>query len=305
MRRRPIKKRRARRKQPRREIPASTADRLLLQALPLRWRMFLTQLTRCKRLPSEDAVHDLRVAVRRLIAEIDLLSSVTPPSGLKAIRRQLKRLLTALSPLRDTQVQILAIQGLLPAHQDLGSLLTVLRLREQKALKQIGRRLVRLRIRTMREHLNGAARTLRGITRQPKVRYSVGIVLEGSLASSFVRVEERRRRLNAFDPISLHRLRVAFKKFRYLTELLKPRESATLRKAMNSYQTRLGDIHDIEVLLATVREFASRRRGGATTTRVRDIVGVLRRLQWRRRYLARKFVATSREAASFYEYPRH
>ena len=48
---------------------AETALRVFMQAaLRLRWRKYRKDLARCWRRASEDAVHDLRVESRRLLA---------------------------------------------------------------------------------------------------------------------------------------------------------------------------------------------------------------------------------------------
>ncbi len=54
-------------------------------------------------------------------------------------------------------------------------------------------------------------------------------------------------------------MRVAFKKFRYMVEALGPlrgRTSSKQLKAMNAFQGSMGDIQDVEVLLANVQSFA-------------------------------------------------
>jgi len=61
---------------------------------------------------------------------------------------------------------------------------------------------------------------------------------------------------------SIHRLRVAFKKFRYTVEVVQPlldQMGKTELKALNAYQTAMGEIQDAEVLLASIRSFAARR----------------------------------------------
>jgi CHAD domain-containing protein len=64
-------------------------------------------LKRCQKKYSEAAVHDLRVATRRLISTLDLLSELRPDDDLRQTRRKLKKTLDLFSPLRDVQVQLL------------------------------------------------------------------------------------------------------------------------------------------------------------------------------------------------------
>ena len=83
---------------------------LLAAALNNQWRSYRAQLRHCQEHFSEEAVHQLRVATRRLLAQITLLSSVTPSAPLEKARRILKRRLAALGNLRDAQVQRLFIE---------------------------------------------------------------------------------------------------------------------------------------------------------------------------------------------------
>jgi CHAD domain-containing protein len=65
----------------------------------------------------------------------------------------------------------------------------------------------------------------------------------------------------AFSP-SIHRVRVAFKKFRYMMEIvnpLLPRFPEKNMKKMQEYQTHMGNIQDTEVFLRTLDVFNGQR----------------------------------------------
>ena len=51
---------------------------LLLEALEQRWKNYRAELKRCRAEFSNEAVHDLRVATRRMLALIQLLNSISP-----------------------------------------------------------------------------------------------------------------------------------------------------------------------------------------------------------------------------------
>ena len=82
----------------------------LAAALDSRWRSYRERLRQCQEKFSEEAVHELRVATRRLLAQFILLSCVAPSTALEKARRILKRRLAALGDLRDAQVQRLFIE---------------------------------------------------------------------------------------------------------------------------------------------------------------------------------------------------
>jgi CHAD domain-containing protein len=79
---------------------------------------------------------------------------------------------------------------------------------------------------------------------------------------AFARAEQRRARINPRRAETIHRTRVAFKKFRYMVEALAA-QVLLVRKAfledLRRYQTRMGDIQDAQILLRTVDKFLRKR----------------------------------------------
>src|SRR5262249_21158341 len=60
--------------------------------------------------PSEESVHELRVATRKLMAQLDLFTAVVPGRSAEKGRRALKRTMKTLGALRDLQVQRLFLE---------------------------------------------------------------------------------------------------------------------------------------------------------------------------------------------------
>src|SRR5512138_3690242 len=80
------------------------ARELLLAALEERWKKYRTELKRCRDEFSNEAVHDLRVATRRMLALVKLLNSVDRHPRLKKLNNAFKDQLDEFDDLRDTQV---------------------------------------------------------------------------------------------------------------------------------------------------------------------------------------------------------
>jgi CHAD domain-containing protein len=60
------------------------------------------------------------------------------------------------------------------------------------------------------------------------------------------------------QPATIHRVRLAFKKFRYMVEAVHPfleNTPADYLKRLHDYQTSMGDIQDMEVALRELVEF--------------------------------------------------
>jgi CHAD domain-containing protein len=100
---------------------------------------------------------------------------------------------------------------------------------------------------------------MRRLFRNPRVRGAVETALEGALAAAYARVASMRNQLGRRDPAAVHKMRVAFKKFRYVSEIAQPGVERNVRKAMNAYQTTMGDLHDVEVLMENVKTFAAQQ----------------------------------------------
>jgi CHAD domain-containing protein len=228
-------------------------------ALRTRWRVFLQQLRRCRRRCSEPAVHDLRVATRRVIAALDLLQTIAPSGSIEKTRRQFRRVLKTMGPLRDTQVQLLRVKEMLLGFSSLELFHTVLMLRERRILKQIAQQLMKVNQRQLRTNFTQCLFHMRRLCRNVHVRGAVETALEGALAAAYARVASMRNQLGRRNPAAVHKMRVAFKKFRYVSEILHPDVERNVRKAMNAYQTTMGDLHDVEVLRENVKTFAAQQ----------------------------------------------
>jgi CHAD domain-containing protein len=76
---------------------------------------------------------------------------------------------------------------------------------------------------------------------------------------SFETALRKFRRIEPAHPATLHRLRVVFKKFRYMVEIVHPLISnfpTEKFKDMHDYQGLLGDIHDLEIFISAFEDFA-------------------------------------------------
>src|SRR5512142_1747799 len=85
------------------------ANQLLADALKKDWDNYRKELRNCRDGFSNEAVHDLRVATRRVLAIIELLNSIEPRPRFKKIRNDFKDQLDELDDLRDTQVMLAEI----------------------------------------------------------------------------------------------------------------------------------------------------------------------------------------------------
>jgi CHAD domain-containing protein len=280
--------------------PPTDFRALMLDSLQDRWQSFRTELKRCRKKYSEEAVHDLRVATRRLISTLDLVDRIHPEANLRKARRALKRRLDMFGPLRDVQVQLLTIDKMLSSFPELQEFYNFLAKRERKLMQHLGMELKRVKTGKIRKSIAVAARQLEALLDTPAVQQEKRTEAILAIEMAFNRVVERKHVITPTDGSSIHRMRVAFKKFRYMVESLAPlrgRPISKQLKAMNAFQGGMGDIQDAEVLLTNVQAFARLRgiEGEVPLTRA------LEELSRRRTALIETFLGSADSLFTFWK----
>jgi CHAD domain-containing protein len=272
---------------------------LLSRVLEDRRLTFEAQLARCQRRATEPAIHDLRVATRRLIAVMDLADGIVARDGGGRERRALRRYLKGFNALRDVHVQLIAVRKLQRSFRSLGAYQNSLRLRERQLLRETGRHCGSLKTEALHGRVQEVQNALLTIGTHPALAAAARAAILGAAAGAFARVAAMRQHIAPDDPRSIHRLRVAFKKFRYILEILSPLlpwVTPGLRKAMNGFQTAMGEVQDNEVFLAAVNAYAAlpRRMPGPSLLDVREF------LARRKRETIEAFVQRADEAYRYW-----
>lgn len=235
---------------PRTEPP--DPNQLLLEALENRWKTYLAELKRCRAEFSNEAVHDLRVALRRLLSLIQLLNSIEPRPRLRKLSRALKTQLDEFDELRDTQVMLAEISETIQDLPGLEPLQLHLERVERRLLKDLRKKLRKLDLKELTRRIRKAHDSL---TAEEKADAAASIL--GSVDDAFLVARQRLERVDPSRPATIHRVRVAFKKFRYMVEIAHPLLGGfpeTTLKRMNEYQTLMGEIQDAEVFQQTLAE---------------------------------------------------
>lgn len=232
------------------------AAQMFLDAFDRRRENFLLRLKVCREDFSESSVHDLRVAARRLIAFVEVAQLLDARDRPSRARRQLKALIDGFDDLRDTQ----AMQASLDDHARLEPSLLALRehllAQEQDLLRQ-----------ARRDARAFGARELKA--RLARLRARVAARLEdpdpeldpfAAVDEAFARVLRCDDAATPGDTASIHRVRLAFKKFRYRFEIIQPALPALPADhgaRLNAYQALVGRVQDADTFLALVGACAS------------------------------------------------
>jgi len=254
--------------------PASASPDVLLhlaESLQTQWRRYRKQLKRCQRQFSEAAVHKSRVETRRLLATVELLCAFFPERDVKKARRALKDHLNSFDQLRDTQVQLVYVEHLLPSDPAAKKFHLWLRERESRFIRESRKAVRKIRTRRLGERIATFERELERLGENTKPERAFSMT-QGAIRLAFSRVAQLCRRVNAADTATIHGTRIAFKRFRYMVDALAPLLPAVTdqhRQAMRGYQSMMGDIQDVEVLLMTMDKFIKHGNNNDTTQRLR------------------------------------
>jgi len=212
----------------------------------------LKELEKVRTSPEPDAVHDLRVALRRCRSVAAVMEEVDPDGSWREMRKLGRKLFRHLGELRDVQV-------LEDWTKKLGAESDPVRLQLLSLFeKQEGE---------LRESATWAAgrfdekawkKLERGL--QSRAR----LVPPDSLAAQCLALERLEaakelhiRALRAEKPQPWHELRIGVKRFRYTVESLLPEKYAMWGENLKRVQDLLGDVHDLDVLADTITQKAA------------------------------------------------
>ena len=229
------------------------AQTLLLDSLNTRSVNYITELKTCRDEFSEAAVHDFRVATRRLLSSLDLLRAVMPDPRIQKIRRTLKDQLDNLDDLRDVQVLLADISEMIHEIPALHPFQEYLQHKEKKLLRMAHKEIKSLKIESLSKRIKKLNQTIEAFKQT-----DLDAGLFSAVDEAYAIVNQRYTLIDPAQPATIHRLRIAFKKFRYMIEAIYPilqNPPADYLKKLQDYQAAMGDIQDMEVALQQLADF--------------------------------------------------
>jgi CHAD domain-containing protein len=217
----------------------------------------------CQRDFSENSVHELRVETRRMLALGALLRAMWRDDRLVEIERCLKRMFKRFSRLRDTHVELMFVEEAQECFPELAKFHKALAKREVRLTRRLEAGVDKFPLRRLQKLVQDVRKNHRSRRKRASGHQSDWSRLYRHLDEAFKRVTVLRNEINPQDSVTIHRVRVAFKKFRYLVELLQsmlPGVTAHQIEAMHEYQSMMGEIQDIETLQGALDEYVSKRK---------------------------------------------
>lgn len=235
-----------------------------------------------------EGIHQTRVASRRLRELVPVLASDPDDRQSVELRRRLRYVTRLLGPSRELDVAGQTLEALgsrTPSH---AAAIAIVRADVDRERSDASR--------AMRQAVTGvdidrlAARTL-----ELSARLNAARAIRDCAGRAAARLDRRAHELEAavrgagivYAPGPLHGVRIALKKFRYAFEVTERVGRFRLRGSMQQLkrlQTLLGDLHDLQVLAARVRDVVAlspARRRPALVALVNDIDDEIRLLHSR------------------------
>jgi CHAD domain-containing protein len=277
--------------------PATDVLKHLGDSLETQCRRYRKRLKRCQNRFSEKAVHESRVETRRLLATVELLGAFIPEKEIEQARAALKHHLDTFDEVRDTHVQLVYVERMVKTFPAARAFREWLLKREERFTRQARKAIRGIKTKRLERRLEKFGEEIR---RQRKRTRPESAFRTAQLAMdrAFGRVAQLCRRVQAEDTETIHRTRIAFKRFRYMVEAMSPLVPAVTehhRHAMRGYQSMMGDIQDVEVLLGALDRFMRKKK--ITDSAAKELREELRR---RRAQLIRVYLGAAGRLRQFW-----
>jgi CHAD domain-containing protein len=194
-----------------------------------------------------EAVHDLRVALRRCRSMADGFRAIDPHKDWKRMRRQATALFDNLGALRDCHVMMDWAQRLGQAEDPITHQLLDHLSEQEPALKRQAKSVIEA---FDRKQWQSWARLLSRRAERLPIGSEVflALALEKLIAARRLQAAA----LKTKNELAFHNLRIGLKKFRYVIENFLPQLHQEWKAGLKIIQDLLGEIHDLDVVRGTV-----------------------------------------------------
>jgi CHAD domain-containing protein len=230
-------------------IPSSRAEQ---RGLTYWMARVLKELENVRTAPDPDAVHDLRVALRRCRSVAAVMEEVDPDPAWPEMRKLGRKLFRELGELRDTQV----LEGWADKLSRAGDpvrerLMSYFAKKEAEEKEAALRAAEKFDVKAWKSYERVLGHRVRVVA--PNSLAAKSLALERLLGAR----ELHQLALRTERPEPWHTLRIGTKRFRYTVESLLPELNESWCENLKRVQDLLGEVHDLDVLADTIAQVAA------------------------------------------------
>ena len=201
-----------------------------------------------------DAVHDLRVALRRCRTMAEALSEVNPAPGWRRLKKMSRQVFHTLGILRDTQIEREWVKKLsTPGDSVRRLVLRALAHQERENIERAQRALDRFDRKDWRKWSRKLPAKAQFFPLESVVFQRLALTSLNEAVELYQRARKGRSR------IAWHRLRIGIKRFRYIVENFLPKRYEAWGEDLKKFQDLLGEVHDLDVLRIQIRKVCAGR----------------------------------------------
>ena len=233
----------------------SVESKKLCKFAQLKLENFISEYKNCKKEITEEHVHDIRVALRRLMALTEIMYPLLDISKKKSKNniKLMKQKFKMFGPLRNIHISILYIDNMKKDFPDLESFSNHLNILEKDLSKKLSKEFNKMEISDIKKISELLQKKISKISKTDDV-YNM---LLTSAITSFEDVVSLLEKADPDDIKSIHKVRIAFKKFRYMIEVIDSINPVgqDFHDNMKSIQDILGNIQDLSVIELLLCDF--------------------------------------------------
>jgi triphosphatase len=234
-----------------------------------------------------DALHQMRVALRRLRAAMSLFSAIASDDRIDAIKTELRWLARELGPARDLDTLILeVVTPLRKRHRNEPGLTSISQMFSRKRLKlyhQVQAAVQSARFQTLvldtAEWIEaGPWSSSEDVSKRTHREMPIELYAAEQLSRRCKKIRRRGRRIGHLNSEQLHRLRIQVKKARYATEFFSSvypgkksaKQARKIKSSLMQLQNSLGRLNDIVTHKALFSNIIANRAKGLTEQQSRQ-----------------------------------
>ena len=233
------------------------SSHFLIDVFKKRWREFKHCYQIYQKDQREENLHDLRVATRRLSSMLEVICGFYPTSHLQKVREILLNLIDHFDELHDTQIMLTEVEEVLEKYPEPNIFFEYLKKKEKHLQRQAQKYIDSVNFIWVKGQIFQIHYIIESqVNNDLDYQIHLLAVVDDAYSVLLKRIES----IDRTNTATINRVRIAMKKFRYLLEAISPTVSdvpAEELVILRKYQSIMGKINDIDILLEKMKIFYS------------------------------------------------